>query len=132
MSCFDLWGPNHAKSAFRTMGYSEAYYTMEYRDKRERLAVMCEKEVKFSSRMADDVSTMKALNSPMARTGRNVSTHILPQRPKPEPGKSQALLAILNSCDQLQTESRALRKRVEKTPSLATQVFRRTPSYPIG
>jgi hypothetical protein len=97
------------------MGYSEAYNTMEYRDKRESLAIESVAAFKFNSRMADDVSTMKALNTPMVRTGRNGSAQSLSQKSKPEPKKSQALLAILNSCEQLQAESRALRKRVEKT-----------------
>lgn len=124
MSCFDLWGPNHAKTAFRSMGYSEAFMTMECRDKREGLALESVLTAKFNPRMADDVSTMKALNAPMARTGRNLSAQSQVKREvRPVPGKSQALLTILRNCDQLQAENRVLRKKM--TPSQTSQELRR-------
>jgi len=129
MSCFDLWGPNHAKTAFRSMGYSEAFMTMECKDRRESLALESVLSAKFNSRMADDVSTMKALNTPMIRTGRNLSTQTQAKREaKPAPEKSRALLAILRSCDQLQADNRVLRKKM--TPSQTSQALRHLPSRP--
>lgn len=115
MTSFDLWGPNHAKSAFRSMGYSEAFTTIECRDKRESLALESVLSTKFNPRMADDVSTMKALNTPMVRTGRVKSALKLGNREVGH-GKAQALQSILQKCDELQAENRALRRRVEQAP----------------
>lgn len=111
MTTFDLWGPNHAKSAFRSMGYSEAFTTIECRDKRESLALESVLSAKFNPRMADDVSTMKALNTPMVRTGRVKSAVRLGKR-EVEQGKSLALQSILQKCEELEEENRALRRRV--------------------
>lgn len=115
MTSFDLWGPNHAKSAFRSMGYSEAFNTIEGREKRESLALESVLSAKFNPRMADDVSTMKALNTPMVRTGRVKSALKLGNR-EVERGKAQALQSILQKCDELQADNRALRRRVEQVP----------------
>lgn len=113
MSSVDLWGPNHAKSAFRSMGCSEAFTTMECRDRRERLALESVLSSKFNPRIADDVSTMKAFNTPMARTGRVNSGYALTERKTvPVAGRSRALQVIMENCEKLQVQNYALRRKV--------------------
>lgn len=125
MSSFDLWGPNHAKLAFRSMGYSEAFTTMECRDRRNGLVLEGMLSSKFNPRMADDVSSMKALNTPMVRTGKINSARTSARKVTLRPsGKSSTLQAILQNCEELQAENRALRRRVERTPNLR-KVLRR-------
>lgn len=109
MSSFDLWGPNHARQAMRSFGYTEAYRAMEQQDRRHSIKVEGVLSHRFSPRVADDVSTMKALNTPMVRSG------ALPALPnlKPEKcenAKTKSLQSIECLCDQLSRDNKEMRR----------------------
>ena len=127
MSTFDLWGPEYAKQAVRAMGCYEAFRTLEGRDRRASLRLDTFQTPKFNSRMADDVSTMKALNTPMMTTATfaDVRPSLLTERSKAEPvsKRARALLTILDSCEKLKLENRAMRRTL--VPIASTPVMRR-------
>lgn len=118
MSSFDLWGPDHARQAMRSFGYTEAYRAMEQQDRRNSVRVKGAVSQRFSPRMADDVSTMKALNTPMVRSGALPS---LPCR-KPGAGEENAKVKSLQSiellCDQLSRDS----KKMKRSLALETKI----------
>jgi len=113
MSSFDLWGPNHARQAMRTFGYTEAFRAMEQQDRRNSIRMEGVVNHRFCPKVADDVSTMKALNTPMARSG---MLPALPSR-KAEQGenaKTKSLQSIESLCDQLSRDNREMRRSLAK------------------
>lgn len=99
----------------RTFGYSDAYRTMELMDRRTSVKLQGVGTQRFNARMADDVSNMKALNTPMPRTGKDlppIKGCVRGGEKKKLPEKAKALKSIETLCEQLSKENKAMRRNL--------------------
>jgi hypothetical protein len=120
MSVIDLWGAEYVKTAIRKLGCYDTFKAMEERDKRLNLQIENNKGAKYNPRMMDDLSNMKALNSPMARSETDLDFHPAFAAGKgnqqPNSKRIRDLNSIVTSCEQLSKDNRKYKETL--TPVL--------------